>query len=94
MSKYFIKTVEKILYGFGFGTGMGASFYILPSDTRNNSQKNYDVNDKNINKHDFQNVDQRLFRIEYTPKYEDIYTKSQKSLYNETLKGWGWYYKY
>lgn len=30
----FIRVIEKTLYGFGFGTGMGLSFFILPQDYR------------------------------------------------------------
>ena len=95
MSQYLIKTLEKMLYGFGFGTGMGVSFYVLPSNTRNNLQNNDNVNDKNINlnQESFQNMGRELCRIEHdTSKYENINTKNQQYLYNKSLWGWGWYY--
>ena len=36
MLPYFIKTTEKILYGFGFGLGMRLSLNILPINRENN----------------------------------------------------------
>ena len=39
MLPYFIKTTEKILYGFGFGLGMRLSFNTVPININNNSQK-------------------------------------------------------
>ena len=38
MKQYFIKFGEKMLYGLGFGIGMGLSFKLIPINKSNTKQ--------------------------------------------------------
>ena len=92
MSQYLIKVGEKILYGFGFGLGMSISFYILPSNKRNNLPNNYNIDDtKNIsNEYESQNMNIKKYKLD-NPQHEN--DKKQQYIYYKPLWGWGWYYK-
>tara|TARA_Y100000991_G_C21964091_1_gene345944 strand:- start:1418 stop:1699 length:282 start_codon:yes stop_codon:yes gene_type:complete len=92
MSQYLIKAGEKVLYGFGFGSGMGISFYVLPCTKRNNLQNNYNDNDINniLSKDEFQNMDTKQSKLDNSQHKND---KKKKYIYENPLWGWGWYYK-
>ena len=92
MSQYLIKAGEKILYGFGFGTGMGISFNVLPCNKRNNLQTNYNENDTNniLSKDEFQNMNTKQYKIDNSQGDNE---EKQKYIYYKPLWGWGWYYK-
>ena len=92
MSQYLIKAGEKILYGFGFGSGMGISFYVLPYNKRNNLQNNYNDNDTNniSSKDEFQNMNTKQYKIDNFQHEKD---EKKEYIYYKPLWGWGWYYK-